>query len=382
MPEQNQLAVVGDSLDVITMEQAIAFSSKMSEAKLLPAHLQKSPADCLRVVLQAARWRMDPFSVADKTSVISGKLMYEGQLVTAVVNSRGNLSKRLDYTFHGEGDARVLTVSGTIKGESEPRTIDLPFTLAKKINRNGQMAINPDQQATYIGARIWARRHMPELMLGVYVPDEMPDDVDPKNVTPSTETPAGDPANGSAAPAESTTPRRGRPPGRSTKGVAAVTETPAAPAIDVQATTSAQKPVDPVSPNKGKPEAPATLFPPATTEPVTTLIQGESKSFVGCTVEELIPQNFALAGQASKLGVKAVIDGPFKGTVYDSRAGSAAWIDDKDPTKGVKAMPPWQLDHPVNVTLKGKPRSDGSIACVVEAAELTPTKAEAVSECP
>ncbi len=158
------------------MEQALAFAQQMSEAKLLPAHLQKSPADCLRVVLQSVRWQMDPFAVADKTSIIQNKLMYEGQLVSAVVNARGNLSKRLSYEYNGEGDARVLTVSGTVRGESEPRVIELPFSLAKKINRNGQMNTNPDQQAAYIGARIWARRHMPELMLGVYTPDEMGDD--------------------------------------------------------------------------------------------------------------------------------------------------------------------------------------------------------------
>lgn len=168
-----------------TLEQALVFSEQMSKAQLLPMHLRGKPADCLRVVMQAARWQMDPFSVADKTSVIKDKLMYEGQLVSAVVNARGNLSKRLNYHFDGTANNRVLTVRGTIKGEDEPRDITLTFQQAVSINQNGQMQKNPEQQMTYIGARLWARRHMPELMLGVYSDDEMPDgdDDEPKNVT-------------------------------------------------------------------------------------------------------------------------------------------------------------------------------------------------------
>ena len=158
MSENNsQLSIAtSDSMVPTTMQQAIEFSSLMAKGNLIPAHL-KNPADCLRVVLQSARWELDPFGVADKTSIINGKLMFEGQLVAAVINSRGKLSKRLSYEYRGEGDNRVLTVSGTIKGEEEPRTVDLPFSLAKKINRNGQMAVNPDQQSAYIGARLWAR---------------------------------------------------------------------------------------------------------------------------------------------------------------------------------------------------------------------------------
>ena len=30
----------------------------------------------------------------------------------------------------------------------------------------------PDQQLMYHGTRVWARRHMPELMLGVWSPEE------------------------------------------------------------------------------------------------------------------------------------------------------------------------------------------------------------------
>lgn len=172
--------------------QAMQFSEMMCKADLLPGHLKNKPADCFRIVSQAIGWGMDPFAVADKTSVISGRMMFEGQLVSAVINSRGNLKKRLNYEW--EGDAKnpsslVLTVTGTLQGEDEPRTIRLTHQQASQINRNGQMQKNPEQQMCYIGARIWARRHMPEIILGVYTPDEDFDHSDQKheirNVTES-----------------------------------------------------------------------------------------------------------------------------------------------------------------------------------------------------
>jgi hypothetical protein len=42
--------------------------------------------------------------------------------------------------------------------------------------QNVMWARQPDQQLAYHGARVWARRHAPELMLGVYSPEEMPDE--------------------------------------------------------------------------------------------------------------------------------------------------------------------------------------------------------------
>ena len=160
------------SLAPNSMPEALAFSAQMAACGLIPQHLKESPANCLRLVMQASEWGMNPFSVADCTSVIQGKLMYEGKLTAAVINAKGGLSKRLNYIYKGEGNSMHLTVTGTIKGEDEPRTITLTHALACTINNNGQMQKNPEQQMSYIGARIWGRRHMPELMLGVYGDDE------------------------------------------------------------------------------------------------------------------------------------------------------------------------------------------------------------------
>jgi hypothetical protein len=153
--------------------EAMQLANLMATAKLVPAALQKSPADCLQVIMQATRWGLDPFAVAQECSVIQGKLMHNGKLVAAVVNARGGLTQRLSFEYDGEGDKRRIIVSGHLKGEAEPRTVTVTLKEARTQNKVWQT--QPDQQLMYHGTRVWARRHVPELRLGVWSPEEFDD---------------------------------------------------------------------------------------------------------------------------------------------------------------------------------------------------------------
>lgn len=185
MTEQQQVAIIdkGSMLVPNNFDEAFKLADMMSNAKLVPVHLQGKPSDCLMVIEQASRWKMSPFGVAQSTSVIQGKLMYEGKLVAAVVNANGNLSERLSYEYAGTGETRSITVSGKIRGEKSVRTISVALKDARTANKQWQT--QPDQQLMYHGARMWARRHMPELMFGVYSPEEV-EASDLKDVTPDT----------------------------------------------------------------------------------------------------------------------------------------------------------------------------------------------------
>jgi RecT family len=175
----NVIAHVKDEMDLSkrrfglvpeNIAEAMKLADVMASAKLVPAALQKSPADCLMVIQQAMRWDMDPFAVAQECSVIQGKLMHSGKLVAAVVNARGNLTQRLWFEYSGEGDNRTITVSGQLQGEHQPRVVEVVFKNARTANSMWQK--QPDQQLMYHGARVWARRHTPELMLGVWSEEE------------------------------------------------------------------------------------------------------------------------------------------------------------------------------------------------------------------
>lgn len=171
---QTALAVRAEkTLEINGFDEAVKLAEIMSSAKLVPTHLQKSPADCLLVIEQAIRWGMSPFAVAQATSIVKGKLMFEGKLVAAAIQGSGVIHGALDYAYKGEGDAREVTVIGTLRGENAARTITAKLVDVR--TDNAHWAKSPDQMLSYMGARIWARRHAPAVMLGVYAPDEFED---------------------------------------------------------------------------------------------------------------------------------------------------------------------------------------------------------------
>lgn len=170
--------------------QAMKLAEMMANSTLIPTHLQGKSGDCFQIIEQAMRWQMSPFAVAQSSSVISGKLMFEGKLVAAAVNNSGLLSKTLDCRYEGTGENRSIYVFGTLKGEPGPREIGLYLRDAR--TKNAVWTTQPDQQLFYAGARVWARRHTPEVMLGVYTPDEVPhmepaESQPERNVTPEPE---------------------------------------------------------------------------------------------------------------------------------------------------------------------------------------------------
>jgi hypothetical protein len=165
------LTTTNNPLVPTSMEAAIKMADLMARTRMLPAHLQSSPGDCLMVIEQAVRWGMSPFAVAQCTSVIQGKLMFEGKLVAAALHTSGALATRLSYDYTGEGNSRVVRVSATLAGETVPRWVDVKLADAKTTNK--MWTTQPDQQLAYHGARVWARRYAPEVMLGVNAPEEM-----------------------------------------------------------------------------------------------------------------------------------------------------------------------------------------------------------------
>jgi hypothetical protein len=151
------------------MREAMELAKMMASTGFLARELQ-NPGGAMFVMEQAMRWSMSPFAVAMETSFIQGKPMFSGKIVAAAVVSSGAITGRLAYAYDGQGDNRTITVSGTVRGEAEPRTVTV--RLADARTQNKVWASQPDQQLAYHGARVWARRHTPEVMLGVYSEDE------------------------------------------------------------------------------------------------------------------------------------------------------------------------------------------------------------------
>jgi len=177
----NALVPIGaNTLIPKNMDEALRLAEFMARARTVPKHLQDSPGDCLMVVELAMRWGMSPFAVAQGTSVISGKLMLEGKLVAAAVETSGAITGLFDYQWSGEGETRAIEVIATRRGETNPRSVTVKLKDARTNNELWRR--QPDQQLAYHGVRVWARRWTPAVILGVYSREEMGPIIDGESV--------------------------------------------------------------------------------------------------------------------------------------------------------------------------------------------------------
>lgn len=179
--------VVNDNialLDTAKFEQMLRISKLMASCSLVPHALLKdgdswlptdaATANCMLIVNQAVRWGMDPFAVAQCASVVHGRLMWEGKLVQAVIESKLP-AVRFSTAYQGTGLDRAIQVSAKIDGAT--RNVDGTVRDWHTRKKNGEMADawvrQPDTMLHYRGMRQWARQWAPALMLGVYTDDEM-----------------------------------------------------------------------------------------------------------------------------------------------------------------------------------------------------------------
>lgn len=211
--------------------QVMREAEKLATASLTPSHLKvqmppnkpeneaarrgawnQTIANCLLVANQAKKWGADVFAVAGETYVVGNKLGYQGKLIAAIVNSRGGLSAPLSVIYStGSGDNFAAVLYGKRNGEVPQEAFDLLAEYAdksdQKANRelaklgvltvriavsqaktdNKMWRTDPEQKLFYTGATKWARRHAPELMLGLLSDDDL-DYIKQQERSPRTET--------------------------------------------------------------------------------------------------------------------------------------------------------------------------------------------------
>lgn len=208
--QKNELATYNDNMlmDVAAMGHMMNVATFMAGGTMtLPVPYQKNPANCLAVVMQAAQWKMNPYAVAQKTHFVNGNIGYEAQLVSAVIQQSGAVNGMFKFEWFGPWEKIVgkiieresktkkddngyakkykvpgwsfddeegvgITVSATLKGETEPR--ELKLLLKQATTRNSTLwADDPKQQIAYLAQKRWARLYCPGVILGVYTRDEL-----------------------------------------------------------------------------------------------------------------------------------------------------------------------------------------------------------------
>jgi len=176
--------------ELIRMAELYARSGVM-----VPPHCRDKPGTCFALCKQALDWGVPDLAVINKSYVVTNRgterIAYESQLIHAVIEKNAPLKSRLRYEIMGNGDERRCKVWGTFRGEDKPHEY-ISETLGKLIlargrNAEGQVKGSPlwdklpEVQMFYSASMQWARLFCPDVILGVYAPDEFGEPID---VTP------------------------------------------------------------------------------------------------------------------------------------------------------------------------------------------------------
>lgn len=182
----NTISASNAVFNVQALGQLTAFAELMAQSAVtVPKHLAGKPADCMAIVMQAMQWGMNPYAVAQKTHLVNGVLGYEAQLVNAVISSSSAIQGRFHYEYGGDWekiagqkDGRdesglFIRVGAVLRGETDI-TWGENIYLADITTRNSPLwKTAPKQQIAYLAVKYWARLYCPEVILGVYSPDEV-----------------------------------------------------------------------------------------------------------------------------------------------------------------------------------------------------------------
>jgi hypothetical protein len=168
-----ELSQQAGGLGFSNMAEAMQFAKIMAISGFaVPKHLRGNVGGCMAITIQAVEWKMSPFAVANKSYLVNDRLAYESQLIQAVVLQRAPIKGRFKVEFSGEGDRRRCTVTATLK-EGGEKDYTSPEIGKIPIKNSPLWKNDPDQQLVYYAGRALCRRHFPDVLLGIYSPDEL-----------------------------------------------------------------------------------------------------------------------------------------------------------------------------------------------------------------
>ncbi|WP_178352708.1 recombinase RecT [Loktanella atrilutea] len=163
-------------------------ANAMSTAGLMVKDIfRDNPGACAGLIMMCAPYRINPYQASWKCYQVKADapLAFEAQLIMAMINTSAPIKGRLKYSFDGEGPTRRVTVSGVDRDSGEVLEYTSPMRKDIGVQNSPLWKNDPDQQLCYSGGRAWARRHYPEILMGVYDREELIAAPNMRDVTPA-----------------------------------------------------------------------------------------------------------------------------------------------------------------------------------------------------
>lgn len=173
-----------------SMGEVMEFAKMMAvSGPAVPPVFRGNPGACLAVAIKAHHLGFEPFSFASKCYFVNEQLAYEGQLIHAIITQRAPFTRRPTVRYSGEGQERRCHVTFHMAEPDGRKRYDSPMLKDIKPQNSPLWKTDPDQQLHYYSVRAAARRHTPDVILGMYDPEEMAmiaaKDITPRSIAKS-----------------------------------------------------------------------------------------------------------------------------------------------------------------------------------------------------
>lgn len=169
--------------------QALFDMGKMfSVSNLVPQNYQGKPMDCAIAVDMANRMGVSPMMVMQNLYVVKGKPTWSGQACMSMIKGSSEfINVRPVYTGERNTDTWGCYIQAEYKNTGEVVTgTEVTIKMAKTEGWYGKAGSKwqtiPEQMLAYRAAAFFARVHIPNALMGVYVEGEAEDMAQEKQV--------------------------------------------------------------------------------------------------------------------------------------------------------------------------------------------------------
>ena len=172
-----------DLMPVVDTSSKEIFALKQREANLyansgmFANHYNKNVAACYVALQTAKTLNIDPFIFMQRSYPVHGKIGIEGQLVIALINSRGGFAHRLRFEYTGEGQKLAVRCWTT---EKTGEVLEETFSYEEAVKcgwpeKNANWKNLPKQMLAYRAAAFFGRKYCPDVLAGMELTEEIID---------------------------------------------------------------------------------------------------------------------------------------------------------------------------------------------------------------
>ena len=164
-------------LDMQYFEQIQRVANMLKGSSMIPEHY-RNLSDCAVATHMAYTSGIDPIFLMQNTQVVKGKIGWKGQAIIALLNSAKRYTADLEWDFVKDDDGNVISATcftEGVDGKRKEATVNWDMVKGEGWDRNNKWQTMREQMFCYRSATFFARRHCPDILLGIAVVDEFID---------------------------------------------------------------------------------------------------------------------------------------------------------------------------------------------------------------